>query len=513
MFALLKRFFLSKSVINNIISNYSTSVSAILLSLVFTPVYIWYLGIESFGIIGFINSLLIFINFLDLGMGSSINREMAKHYKDPAKSVYIHQLNFSLQIIYIVVGIIASLLLISASSFLATSWFNAKNTDIATLKYAFIILSITIACRWPYSYYSSALRGMQYQVLLNAHEIFWNIIKAFGSWILVKYFSASITTFLWYQCLIIGLQTLGSAFLVWFLMPKVKVKNSFNWAVVKSIGRFAGATGASAILVAFIFESDKLILSKILTGPEFGYYMFSVGIAVMVYNISMPIGMAVFPHFTAAFHNKDTDLIERDFHKYTRILATLLLPFSLTLAFFAKEILMLWTKNPDIVKSASALVRVMLTGTVLHSFMAVPHVLVMARGKVRLILYSNLVALGLIVPITIFLSTHYGAFGGAVGYSVIFGGYFLVQAPVLIKLCLPGNVKKWFWNDIIRIAIPLFVIIIPIWLFTPKQFYSGLPGMFFIPSVGLILLVVAYKMSGLNMAQNFLAGLKMKVKN
>ncbi|MEI9956274.1 MAG: hypothetical protein WDM90_08220, partial [Ferruginibacter sp.] len=191
MFVKIKNAILGKSVAKNILANYSTSVSAILLSLLFTPVYIHYLGIEAFGIIGFINSLLVFINFLDLGIGSSINREMAKHYNDENQAVYVYQLTYSLQIVYLLVGAFIGLLLISLSPFLATSWFNAKNTDIGTVKYAFIILSITIACRWPYSFFSSSLRGMQLQVLLNVHEIFWNMMR--NGWLLgiIKIFFCS----------------------------------------------------------------------------------------------------------------------------------------------------------------------------------------------------------------------------------------------------------------------------------------------------------------------------------
>ena len=150
MIIAVKKILLSKSVARNILANYSTSVSAILLSILFTPLYIRFLGIEAFGIIAFINSLLIFISFLDMGIGSSINREMAKHFKDKTQAEYIFKLTYSLQLIYISIGILAALFFIGLSPLLATSWFNAKNTDIATVKYAFVILSITIACRWPY---------------------------------------------------------------------------------------------------------------------------------------------------------------------------------------------------------------------------------------------------------------------------------------------------------------------------------------------------------------------------
>lgn len=507
-----KKILLSKSVARNILANYSTSITAILLATLFTPIYIGYLGIEAFGIIGFINSLLIFIGFLDLGIGSSINREMARHYKTASQSVYIYQLTNALQIIYIAIGIFSALIFIGLSPFLATEWFNAKNTDIATVKYAFIILSITIACRWPYSFFSSTLRGMQLQVLLNVHEIFWSVMRFVGCWVLLKYFNANLISFLWYQCIIIALQTTGSFFLTWYFLPSVKNTPRFNFKVVRSIAGFAGSMGVGAILVAFIFETDKLVLSNILPGPQYGYYMFSVGLAVLVYNISMPICMAVFPHFTRFFHDNKMNLLEQDFHKYTRILAVLLIPFSLILFTFTKEILWLWTKNEAIVTNTVNLIRIMLAGTVLHAFMAVPHVLLLAMGKTKFIIRSHAVALCLIVPLTIFLSTHYGAKGGAIGYAVIFGGYFIVQAPLIIKFYLPGNIIKWYWNDILRIALPLILFICSVLFLMPGKFYSGKAGLIFIPCLGIILLLMAHKLSRLHLLQHVFTNLKHKSK-
>ncbi|MEI9956275.1 MAG: oligosaccharide flippase family protein [Ferruginibacter sp.] len=126
--------------------------------------------------------------------------------------------------------------------------------------------------------------------------------------------------------------------ITWYFIPKVKVKKAFSFATIKNVIHFAASMGAGAILVAFIFETDKLVLSKTLPGPAYGYYMFAVGLAMMVYNISLPISMAVFPHFTNYYHKKEIGLLEKDFHKYTRIMAVLLIPFSIVLFGFANQI-------------------------------------------------------------------------------------------------------------------------------------------------------------------------------
>ena len=87
-----KKILLNKSVVSNLIANYGTTISGSMLSLLFTPIYIYYLSIEAYGIIGFIASLMVFLNFLDLGMGQTVNREMAKFHKDPVHVNYLHNL-------------------------------------------------------------------------------------------------------------------------------------------------------------------------------------------------------------------------------------------------------------------------------------------------------------------------------------------------------------------------------------------------------------------------------------
>jgi O-antigen/teichoic acid export membrane protein len=67
-----KKILLNKSVVSNLIANYGTTISGSMLSLLFTPIYIYYLSIEAYGIIGFIASLMVFLNFLDLGMGQTV---------------------------------------------------------------------------------------------------------------------------------------------------------------------------------------------------------------------------------------------------------------------------------------------------------------------------------------------------------------------------------------------------------------------------------------------------------
>jgi O-antigen/teichoic acid export membrane protein len=61
----------------NIIANFFGKLWPSLLGLFLVPVYLKYLGVEAYGLIGFFVSLQGLISFLDLGLSTTANREVA----------------------------------------------------------------------------------------------------------------------------------------------------------------------------------------------------------------------------------------------------------------------------------------------------------------------------------------------------------------------------------------------------------------------------------------------------
>ena len=67
----------------DIIANYVGKFWTAILNILLIPVYIKFLGIESYGLIGFFASLTAVIGILDLGIGNTMNRELAKRSVNP----------------------------------------------------------------------------------------------------------------------------------------------------------------------------------------------------------------------------------------------------------------------------------------------------------------------------------------------------------------------------------------------------------------------------------------------
>ena len=62
----------------NVTANFTSSIFVGLMNLAFIPLYIHFMGIEAYGLIGFFSTLLSLFALLDLGLGATLNREMAR---------------------------------------------------------------------------------------------------------------------------------------------------------------------------------------------------------------------------------------------------------------------------------------------------------------------------------------------------------------------------------------------------------------------------------------------------
>ena len=69
----------------NIISNFAGRSVAAILSIVFVPIYLRYLSVEMYGIIGFFASIQAFLFLLDGGISPTLNREVARLSALPEK--------------------------------------------------------------------------------------------------------------------------------------------------------------------------------------------------------------------------------------------------------------------------------------------------------------------------------------------------------------------------------------------------------------------------------------------
>ena len=65
---------------NNIVANYASQIYVTLIAIVVVPLYIRYLGVEAYGLIGFFAMLQSWFSLLDMGLTPTMARETSRFH-------------------------------------------------------------------------------------------------------------------------------------------------------------------------------------------------------------------------------------------------------------------------------------------------------------------------------------------------------------------------------------------------------------------------------------------------
>jgi len=133
----------------------------------------------------------------------------------------------------------------------------------------------------------------------------------------------------------------------------------------------------------------------------FGYYMLASVVAMSLTRIFTPMFFSIYPRFTQLVSINDQDGLRQLYHKSCQFMAVLILPVATVTAFFAYEIILLWTRNTITAEKTHFIVSVMICGTALNGLMNPPYALQLAFAWTRLPFYVNLLSVTLFIPIII----------------------------------------------------------------------------------------------------------------
>ena len=204
----------------NILANFSGSFLTSVISIIFIPLYIKYLGIEAWGIIGIFSTIQSAVIILDLGLSASMTREISKYSILPNSEVIMRNIVRTLEIIYWITAIIIIFIIIISSHFITYNWLNKGNIDQSVIQSSIILMGFAIGLQWPSSLYSGGLVGLQKHVLLNIINVSINLLRSVGVILILIFVNRSVFAFFIWQALVSLLNSLVLYFFLWKNLPR-----------------------------------------------------------------------------------------------------------------------------------------------------------------------------------------------------------------------------------------------------------------------------------------------------
>ena len=109
----------------NVIANYLGQGWSALMGLAFIPLYIQYLGMEAYGLIGLFAVMQAWSALLNMGMTPVLNREMARFTAGAHSPQSIRDLLRSLEMVCFSLAALIALGVWGASDYLASDWLSS----------------------------------------------------------------------------------------------------------------------------------------------------------------------------------------------------------------------------------------------------------------------------------------------------------------------------------------------------------------------------------------------------
>lgn len=453
----------------NIAANIAGSIWQALMGLIFIPFYIKFMGIESWGLVGFFYTLLIMFALLDLGLSNTLNRELARLSVLPGKEQEMNNLVRTLEVLYWGIAIFVGVTVVALSPFLANHWIKAGQLSPKTIELTLLIMGFVIALQMPVGFYSGGLLGLQKQVLLNVINVGMSTLRGAGAALVLWLVSPTIQAFFIWQIVVSVIQIFLLALFLWRRLPRCNKYAVFEKKLFKGIWRFAAGMSGISALAVILTQLDKVILSKMLSLEMFGYYTLASMVAMSLGCFFTPVFSSIYPRFTQLFSIGDQEGLRHLYHQGCQFMSVLILPIASVVALFSYEILLLWTQNQMTAEKSYRLLSILICGTAINGLMNLPYALQLASGWTKLSFLKNVLAVSLFVPLIIYMTARYGAIGAAWAWLGLNMCYLFFEIPIMHRRLLPDEKWRWYWQDI---CFPLMTCILIVGL---GQIFIGGP--------------------------------------
>ena len=488
---MLKKILHTTSLKANIAANFAGNAWGALIGIIFIPIYLKYIGAEGYGLIGIFASLQVVLSLLDSGLSTTLNKEMARLSALPNKQQQMHNLVKTLGTVYWGISLITGVIALCLSPLLAKYWVHPKELSVEVITYSFILLSLSLVFQFPSGFYSGGLLGLQKHVMLNMIRIIFATLKSVGALLVLIFISKTILAFFLWTLIVSIFQAVTLKYFLWYSLPKTKTKALFDKQELKNIWRFAAGMVGISLTAILLTQVDKIILSKILSLEQFGYYSVACTLGLMIYQVLTPLTQSYFPRFSNLISLNKTKELQNVYHQSCQLVSILILPATFMLFFFSKELIFIWTHNQTTVNNTWLVTSVYALATGINGLLNIPYQLTLAYGWTKLAFYQNTVFLCLMIPLTIYLSLHYGALGGALSWGIINVLYFAITPTLIHNKFLKSEKAYWYWQDCIKILVVSITIIFLARYFLPLSDLSLIMQLLILFFTGIVTILVS----------------------
>lgn len=398
----------------NIIANFFGKFWSVTSTFLFIPLYINYLGFDSYTIISFTILVAGMLAIMDSGLSSTLSRELSR--SDITFNEKNEKYN-ALEFIFILIILLCLFLLNIFTLTIVKNFMITENFSNDDLELFIRIFSLDMVSQMLFRFYLGGLQGLENQVLANIFQVLWGIFRN-GFVILVLLIEPSLEMYFIWQASV----SLLFVIIIRASLQKKMNQNVFNFnpfvnlRVLNSVWRFSLGMFLISFVAAINFQLDKLIITKYISIETLGYYTLATSICVGITMLINPITTALLPRFTSLYSiNKGNEAVIL-FEKSIFYIFVIVFSFAFNIVLNSESVFWIWTGNIEIAKESSKFLPIITISYTLIAIAMLPYTIAIANGNTKINNILGLCSLFFTIPgYLIFVKSH-----GAVGTAFVF---------------------------------------------------------------------------------------------
>ncbi len=432
----------------NLIANYAGQGYAAFISIAILPLYIQYLGIEAYGLIGVYTVAFALLGFVDSVMQTVVTREMAHVIVETlphtrSRRVFLRAIEV---IVLAVMAVIVAGFWI-ASDIAAVHWVKAERLPIEMVSVSIAWIGVVVSLRLLEGLYRACLMGLQRHVGYNALHVFNASIRWIGSLVVIAWVCPTVTAFFAWQAAAATIAAGLLRFATYYYLPKDQAAEQFSFSGIRNASRFGSGVLLIAFLALLLTQLDKVLLSEMLTLTEFGYYSLANTVSAGLMLLVFPVADTFYPRMSELHaQNKPSDAAHF-FHLGSQIVSVTVGSLAVVMIFFAEPILQLWTHDMALAQRVAPLLQLLVLGYLLNALYWMPYRAQLAHGWTGLAVCINLVAVLVLVPAVMYVVPRWGAIGAAWIWVCLNVGYVFIGSKLMFRKIMIGESNGWYWAD------------------------------------------------------------------
>lgn len=439
----------------NVIANYASQIYSILIGVVVVPIYLKYMGMEAYGLIGLFATVQVCVQSLDMGITPTLSREVAITKAGAATPVNLRQLLRSFELIFLGTGLIVTLGAAVTSGYVSTEWIKVGSLDPIDVQRSLLMMAAIAWLRWFAGLYRGVIAGFQKQVWQSGMNV---AIATAHSIAVIPYLVLVGSTPLHFFAYQLGVALLDFGLVHWKayrLLPAVsgEPKLWFQFGPLRRVFHFSAIVALTGGLWTVVMQTDKILLSRILSLSEYGLYSLATVVAGGIVTLSQPLRTALLPRLADCAARDDKAQLLSLYRKATQFVAICACSAAFFVATFPRIVLWVWTGSTQIANSSALTLALYATGNCVAVLGAFPYYVQYATGKLSLHLAGSILYLAVLVPSVVLLALRYGAPGAGAAWLGTNLLYLLGWVPYVHRHFFGSFHKAWLTRDVGVIAV------------------------------------------------------------